>query len=192
MPTRKLLFEEFEPLFKEIIIFENDLINLLKTIKFRVTKSSFRRQLTEGIRIEKNPKTTITLADKTPNIYKVLKEQYEKLVNNAITTSYKKISNKAQDQINNHGKNKLKDMEVISRMLVDGKQKYFITSKDHNPNFQNNPIVRLLNPSKNELGRIRQTILDKINVILRYSLYLNQWKNTQEVIDWYKGIENKH
>ena len=83
-------------------------------------------------------------------------------------------------------------MEVIRRMLVDGKQKYFITSKDHNPNFQNNPIVRLLNPSKNELGRIRQTILDKINVILRYSLYLNQWKNTQEVIDWYKGIENKH
>ena len=59
-------------------------------------------------------------------------------------------------------------------MFVDGKQKYFIKSKDHNPNFQNNPIVRLLNPSKNELGRIRQTILDKINVILRYSLYLNQ------------------
>ena len=192
MPTRKLLFEEFEPLFKEIIIFENDLINLLKTIKFRVTKSSFRRQLTEGIKIKKNTKTTITLANKTSNIYKVLKEQYEKLVNNAITTSYEKISNKAQDQINNHGKNKLKDMEVIRRMLVDGKQKYFITSKDHNPNFQNNPIVRLLNPSKNELGRIRQTILDKINVILRYSLYLNQWKNTQEVIDWFKGIENKH
>ena len=134
----------------------------------------------------------MTLADKTPNIYKVLKEQYEKLVNNAITTSYKKISNKAQDQINNHGKNKLKDKEVIRRMFVDGKQKYFITSKDHNSNFQNNPIVRLLNPSKNELGRIRQTILDKINVILRYSLYLNQWKNTQEVIDWFKGIENKH
>ena len=82
MPTRKLLFEEFEPLFKEIIIFENDLINLLKTIKFRVTKSSFRRQLTEGIKIKKNTKTTITLADKTSNIYKVLKEQYEKLVNN--------------------------------------------------------------------------------------------------------------
>ena len=64
-------------------------------------------------------------------------------------------------------------------------------SKNHEPNFQNNPTVRLLNPAKNELGRISKTILDKINVNLRNSLHLHQWKNTQEVIDWFKGIGNK-
>ena len=57
--------------------------------------------------------------------------------------------------------------------------------KDHKPNFQNNPIVRLLNPAKNELSRISKTILNKINVNLRNSLHLNQWKNTHEVIDWF-------
>ena len=48
-----------------------------------------------------------------------------------------------------------------------------------------------MNPAKNELGGISKTILDKINVNLRNSLHLNQWKNTQEVTDWFKGIDNK-
>ena len=48
-----------------------------------------------------------------------------------------------------------------------------------------------MNPAKNELDRISKTILDKVNVNLRNSLLLNQWKNTQEVIDWFKGIDNK-
>ena len=38
---------------------------------------------------------------------------------------------------------------------------------------------------------LAKTILDKINVNLRNSLHLNQWKNTQEVIDWFKSIDNK-
>ena len=67
----------------------------------------------------------------------------------------------------------------------------FIALKDHKSKFQNNPTVRLLNPAKSELGRISKTILDKINVNLSNSLHFNQWKNTQEVIDWFKGIEGK-
>ena len=136
------------PKIKEMTNFENDLTNLLKSIKFRATKSSFQRQLSEDIRTIKNTKTTLTFADKTSNVYKVTKEQYEKLLNNAITTSYKKVSKKTQDQINNQGKNILKNKEVIKRMFVNGKQNCFITLKDHKPNFQNNPTVRLLNPAK--------------------------------------------
>ena len=48
-----------------------------------------------------------------------------------------------------------------------------------------------MNPAKNDVGRISKNILDKINVNLRNSLHLNQWKNTLEVIDWFKGIDNK-
>ena len=85
----------------------------------------------------------------------------------------------------------MKNSEVIKRMFVNGKQNCFITLKHHKPNFQNNPTGRLLNPTKNELCRISKTILDKINANLRSSLNHNQWKNTQEVIDWFKGIGNK-
>ena len=144
--------------------FENDLTNLLKTIKFCVTKSSFLRQLIEDIRITKNTKITFAFVDKTSKLYKVPKEQYEKLVNNAMTTSYKNISKRAQDQINRQRKNILKSKAVIKRMFVNGKQNCFITLKDHKPNFHNNPPVRLLNPRKNELGRISKNILNKINV----------------------------
>ena len=79
----------------EMIHFENDSINVLKTIKFRLTKTSFQQQLTEDIKIIKNTKATLIFADKTSNVYKVPKEQYEKLVNNTMITSYKKIINKA-------------------------------------------------------------------------------------------------
>ena len=48
-----------------------------------------------------------------------------------------------------------------------------------------------MNTAKHELGRISKTILDKINVNLRSSPHLNQWKNTEEVIDWFKGIDSK-
>ena len=179
------------PKIKDMTNFEYDLTNLLKTIKFCVTKNFFQQQLTKDIRIIKNTNTTLTFADKTSNLYKVPKKQYEKLVNNAITTSYKKISKKAQDQINSQGKNILKNKEVIKRMFVNGKQNYFITLKDHKSNFQNNPTVRPLNPGKSELGRISKTILDKINVNLRNSLHLNQWKNTHEIINQFKNIDNK-
>ena len=128
--------------------FEIDLTNLLKNIKFCATKSSFQQQLTEDIRTIKNTQTTLTFADKTSNIYKVPKEQYENQVNNAIITIYKKVSKKTQDQINNQEKNILKNKEVIKRMFVDGKQNCVITLKDHKPNFQNNPTVRFLNPAK--------------------------------------------
>ena len=59
-------------------------------------------------------------------------------------------------------------------MFVNSKQNCFTTLKDHKPNFQNNPTVRYLNPAKNEPDRISKSILDKINVNLRYSLHLNQ------------------
>ena len=84
--------------------FEDDLANLLKNIKFRGTKSSFQQQIIEDIRAIKNTQATLAFADKTSNVYKVPKEQYEKLVNNALTTSYKKVSRKTEDQINNQEK----------------------------------------------------------------------------------------
>ena len=53
------------PKIKEMINFDNDLTNLLKTIKLRVTKSYFQQQLTEDIKFIKNTKTTLTFAYKT-------------------------------------------------------------------------------------------------------------------------------
>ena len=40
------------------------------------------------------------------------------------------------------------------KSFITGKNSNFITLKNHKPNFQNNPKVRLLNSTKNELGQI--------------------------------------
>ena len=53
------------------------------------------------------------------------------------------------------------------------------------------PQVRLINPAKNELGRISKVILDKINLAIREHFSFNQWKNTQNVIDWFNEIPDK-
>ena len=56
----------------------------------------------------------------------------------------------------------------------------------------NNPTVRLINPAKNELGRISKALLYNINKHLCTRLNINQWKNTASVIEWFKRIEQKH
>ena len=68
----------------------------------------------------------------------------------------------------------------------------FIIIKDHKENFDNHSTIspaRLINPAKNELGRIRKLILDKINKKISQKFELNQWKNTDVVIDWFKQIK---
>ena len=77
-------------------------------------------------------------------------------------------------------------------MDINSENNCFVTLKDHKENFQNHPTTRLINPAKNELGRISKVILEDINKRIRTSLGINQWKNTASVIEWFKNIHEKH
>ena len=68
----------------------------------------------------------------------------------------------------------------------------FISLKDHKPNFQSSLPCCLINPSKIDIGKISKTIFDRLNHNLRVKLQFNQWKNSGNVIDWFKTIENKN
>ena len=85
-----------------------------------------------------------------------------------------------------------KEWKQTKRMETNEKGNSFITIKDHKENFDNYPTVRLINPAKNELGRMSKLILDKINKKISKKFELNQWKNTGIVLDWFKQIKNKH
>ena len=134
---------------------------------------------------------TLTFADKTINMCRLSKGQYNMLLNNSITSTYKKSNNNIKKKINISGRNILKDKEVLQRMDINGESNCFITLKDRKENFQNNPSVRLINPVKNELGRLSKFILQAMNKELRRKFNLNQWKNTEDVIDWLKSINEK-
>ena len=71
------------------------------------------------------------------------------------------------------------------------KREAFISLKDHKENFENNPKCRLINPVKSDSGKISKLILDKLNTHLRSILNVNQWRNTQNVIEWLGNIKEK-
>ena len=67
----------------------------------------------------------------------------------------------------------------------------FITLKDRNPNFTTNPKCRLINLSKSELGEVKNFLIEKVITIIRDKSLVNQWRDTDTVINWFKNIDNK-
>ena len=51
--------------------------------------------------------------------------------------------------------------------------------------------TRLINPAKNDIGRISKQILDQINSKLCEILKVNEWKSTASIINWFKKIKSK-
>ena len=181
------------PQVKELIPFENDLIDLVRKIKFNNYKknNNFQSMLRKDISEIKSSSKTLTPADKTSNMYRLTKDEHDKLVSNAITTTYKKAGNRIKNVINKEGKVLAEKAGVVNKMEINGTSNCFITLKDHKEHFMNKPTVRLINPAKNEIGRISKGILDEINTKLRTILKVNQWKNTTEVIKWFNDIQEK-
>ena len=78
---------------KELIPFEGNFTDLVKTIKFRKVRNDFQMKLHKDLRKVRSSKKTLTFADKASNMYQFEKEQYRHLLQNAITITYK-TSNK--------------------------------------------------------------------------------------------------
>ena len=79
---------------KELEHFENDLFNMIKTLKFRRTKDRFQSQLKEDIRKISKSTNVLVFADKTSNIYELKPDEHRKLLSNNITRKHLKKSNK--------------------------------------------------------------------------------------------------
>ena len=115
----------------ELVPFEKDLIALVKNVKFRKVKNHFQKKLQHDIKMIRTSGKTLIFADKTNNMYRLSKDQYNMLLNNSITSIYKKSNNNIKKKINISGRNILKDKEVLQRMDINGKSNCFITLKDH-------------------------------------------------------------
>ena len=77
---------------KEPIPFENDLVELIRNIKFRKIRNTFQEELEEDIKLIKKSNKTMTFADKTSNMYRLTKEEHDQLIMNPITSTYKKAN----------------------------------------------------------------------------------------------------
>ena len=49
----------------------------------------------------------------------------------------------------------------------------------------------MIKPTKNELGKISKKIIEQINQEILKRIDVIQWKNTNNIINWFNNIENK-
>ena len=162
------------PQVKDLIQFEDDLVRIVKELKFRKVKNNFQTKLREDMKQVQTSKKTLTPADKTSNMYRLHKNDYQNLLRNAITTSYKKANKNTETKINIKGIKFAKQANILDKIEINGKGNSFITLKDYKENFTNHPTTRLTSPCKNEIGRISKHILDKTNTKLVSKLSVNE------------------
>ena len=117
--------------------------------------------------------------------------KYNKLLNDNVTKTYKKSTDRLEKSINMEAKHIAKSISLDNRIECQGKTPAFITLKDQKENFRASQPCRLINPCKSELGKVSENILEKANCALIHSLQVNQWKNTDSVITWFSSIEEK-
>ena len=66
-------------------------------------------------------------------------------------------------EINNELKRIAEKLSIGNRIECLKKREAFMSLKDCQKNFENNPKCRLINPAKSDSGKISKVILDKVN-----------------------------
>ena len=111
-------------------------------------------------------------------------------LNDSITTTYMKASNSIKKKINDALRQVLRKNKVLKRMQTNDENNCFISLKGRKGNFQNSPTVRLINPAKNEFGKISRFILDGINKNIRENLQIKKHLH-RFVKNFYSSIKEK-
>ena len=104
------------PQVKDLIAFEEDMIDLVHQIRFRKVNSNFQRKLNKDLKTIKSSSKTLTSVDKTSNIYKLTKDEYSHLLDNAVTATYKKAMKGIEDIINKEGIQYAKQADIFERI----------------------------------------------------------------------------
>ena len=162
---------------------------MITSLKLRHVKDSFHRKLTEDIKRSPN---VFAFADKTNNIYEMSKDHHHhKLLHDNITKTYQKAIQKLEAPINLEAKSISTQLKISNRVKSIARTPAFVTLKDHKDNFHSNPTCRLINPSKNKLGKVSKQLLEKINSDFVEKLQFNQLGHTNTALKWLNNITDK-
>ncbi len=179
------------PFMQQLKNFENGMLQLIEEVKFRKINSPLQNKLKRDLKKIESENNILVPADKTNNYYSVTKQQYNTLMKENVTATYKKSTKQSEQTINVDAKKITDNLELSDRVQVLAPKSAYITLKDHKENFRNNPTCRLINPSKSEIGIISKRILDRINTDVLKETKANQWKNSTTVINWFKNTETR-
>ena len=109
-----------------------------------------------------------------------------------ISKQYKKANKKVVENINKEAKKITKKLDISDRVEELPKKESFPLFKDHKQNFALDPQIRVINPTKSEIGKISKKMLQDINEKIREKTNLQQWNCTGQAIEWFNNIQNKN
>ena len=169
----------------------DDLAHMMENIQFRNVSSPFLDEWDNALKNIKSSPNIFVFADKTRNIYETSAENYNKILKENVTKSYKVSKNDVLEDINSDLSQTANYLSISDRNETMAPKNALVTVKDYKENFETNPKFRLINPAKSELGKISKIALDNINSQISKRTELNQWKNSLSVIDRFNNIKNK-
>ena len=85
---------------RDLIEFEEDMIDLIHKIRFHNVKGNFQSKLNKDLKAIKSSNITIMAAHETSNMYSITKDVYSHLLDNAVTATFKKTAKEIEDSIN--------------------------------------------------------------------------------------------
>ena len=142
------------PQIDEMIVFENKMAALIKSIEFTEKTNTFQRRLKNDIKRITQDNKLIIGADKTANYYKMDKDKYRELLKVNIEKTYKIAPSNQVSDINKESKRLAEKLDLDDRIETLAEREAFISLKDHKNNFWNQTKCRTINPAKNDLGRV--------------------------------------
>ena len=160
------------PQVKDLIQFEDD----LKELKFWKVKNEFQKMLRDDLKKVRTLTKTLTATDKTSNMYRLNKNNYQNLLRNAIKTTCKKTNKNIGTKVNREGTALAKQADILDKTEMNDTGNSFVTLIESKEIRKNYPTARLINPSKNKIGTASKHILDQINTKLVIKLSVNEWK----------------
>lgn len=99
--------------------------------------------------------------DKTSNIYKISVDDYNKLLKDNITKTYKHAPPKLEKSVNLESIDIVSNLELSDRIERLTREPVDITLKNHKESFPVNTPCRLINPCEREIGRTIKQLLEK-------------------------------
>jgi hypothetical protein len=164
---------------------------MIRDVEFRHFDNSFQTKLRKD-KLELSQKTSVLVpADKTANNYLLNKEEYNELLNKDIRKTYRKAAINDIEETVKEQQKIVSNLELDDRVFANAERNAYVTLKDHKDHFEEDPKVRLINPTKPEIGKISKIILSRVVQEIREKTNLKSWKNTDSVINWFKNLSNK-
>jgi hypothetical protein len=99
----------------EMKAFEEDLVKLTSSITFRKVNDSFLNKIHEDLKKVHSSKNVFVYADKSTNVYETSPDNYNKLLMENITKTYKLGNENVTDDINDELRNIASNLSIGNR-----------------------------------------------------------------------------